>query len=823
MATIKYLVDLDLTKNQLLNVVVQNLAIAPNNPKDGQIYWDTADKTLYVWKTYSPIPSSAPFGEWVDLGSSGITNLDYVAAETNGLVTSSTGNNATIPLATLVAGTNKAGFLSPAEKTKLAGIEANAKDDQSAIEVPVSPAINAKTNVQAALEDHETRITTVTSASHDAVTLDSVVDVTAQAASLSGQQLTLKKATTSTDGVMSSEDKTKLDTVATNAQQNIATNLAVGTRTATAFPVTNNNGTGVTIPEASITEAGLLNAADKVKVNNAVLTTQSAIIASFLSLSASLAENSDTKIASQKATKSYVDALVLSYGALVFQDGYDASTDTPKLDSTPFATGIKRGWTYAVSAAGDFFTEAVEAGDLLVARQDSPTTRAHWVIINKNIPDVLSTLLVGFVVGANSTITSSDSILVAFGKVQAQLNNKEGGITAGTTSQYFRGDKTFQTLNTTVVPEGNNLYYTDVRVRATPLTGLSIANATPIVAADTILIASGKLQGQIDTKNALISHLEFNNTDLTVWNNGKGNIASNTSFGDGALQSNSTGINNQASGANALQFNSTGSNNQASGANALQFNSTSSNNQASGANALRFNSTGSNNQASGTNALRSNSTGSNNTASGLNSGLFIADGTTSNTNSNNSLFLGSDTKALADNQTNQIVIGSTAIGLGSNSAILGNSSITTTGLRGRVLVNTIADNGVDNLQITGSQTSTGQIKSTVATNTAPLVVASTTKVTNLNADLLDGLHSSDFYLATNPSSFTGKVVSVSSSTSLVSTFAIAHTFGADVIANARFVSDNSVFLCEVIMTNNLVTFNVNTPIAANSVKFIIIG
>ena len=46
------------------------------------------------------------------------------------------------------------------------------------------------------------------------------------------------------------------------------------------------------------------------------------------------------------------------------------------------------------------------------------------------------------------------------------FNDKQPFITAGTTLQYFRGDKTFQTLNTTVVPEGTNLYYLDSRARA---------------------------------------------------------------------------------------------------------------------------------------------------------------------------------------------------------------------------------------------------------------------------------------------------------------------------------------------------------------------
>lgn len=48
------------------------------------------------------------------------------------------------------------------------------------------------------------------------------------------------------------------------------------------------------------------------------------------------------------------------------------------------------------------------------------------------------------------------------------------------------------------LPEGvTNLYFTVARVRATVLTGLSLATSTAIVAADTFLVAMGKLQAQI--------------------------------------------------------------------------------------------------------------------------------------------------------------------------------------------------------------------------------------------------------------------------------------------------------------------------------------
>lgn len=63
--------------------------------------------------------------------------------------------------------------------------------------------------------------------------------------------------------------------------------------------------------------------------------------------------------------------------------------------------------------------------------------------------------------------------------VQQQLNEKEPGLGSGTVAQYLRGDKTWQNLTTTVVPEGTNLYYTDLRARSAisnTATGLTYLN-----------------------------------------------------------------------------------------------------------------------------------------------------------------------------------------------------------------------------------------------------------------------------------------------------------------------------------------------------------
>jgi trimeric autotransporter adhesin len=164
--------------------------------------------------------------------------------------------------------------------------------------------------------------------------------------------------------------------------------------------------------------------------------------------------------------------------------------------------------------------------------------------------------------------------------------------------------------------------------------------------------------------------------------------SNNTAIGLQALYYNTTGANNSAHGYRALYSNTTGASNSAHGYLALHSNTTGNSNTATGIYALYFNTTGANNTAHGHQALYSNTTGNSNTAVGRDAGRFIADGTTANTVTSNSVFLGYNTKALADSQTNQIVIGDTAVGLGSNTAILGNSSITKTQLQGNVGIGT---------------------------------------------------------------------------------------------------------------------------------------
>ena len=49
--------DLDFNQNEIQNAVEQNLATAPSNPKEGQKYWNTALKKLFIyeWKAMGRI------------------------------------------------------------------------------------------------------------------------------------------------------------------------------------------------------------------------------------------------------------------------------------------------------------------------------------------------------------------------------------------------------------------------------------------------------------------------------------------------------------------------------------------------------------------------------------------------------------------------------------------------------------------------------------------------------------------------------------------------------------------------------------------------
>ena len=79
-----------------------------------------------------------------------------------------------------------------------------------------------------------------------------------------------------------------------------------------------------------------------------------------------------------------IDTAVSS--SLTYRGGYNASTNTPDLTTSP--NSILTGDTYAVTVAGDasgFWSPTLNIGDLVIANIDSPATIADWTEVQSNI------------------------------------------------------------------------------------------------------------------------------------------------------------------------------------------------------------------------------------------------------------------------------------------------------------------------------------------------------------------------------------------------------------------------------------------------------
>lgn len=146
-------------------------------------------------------------------------------------------------------------------------------------------------------------------------------------------------------------------------------------------------------------------------------------------------------------------------------------------------------YTYVNGDNGKFVTHSNASAIAGTLPQAGASFPAGWWTEVKNIGAGTLTIT-----PTTSTIDGAASLVLTTGQGVTLLSNgtnyftlgREKAITAGTTAQYWRGDKTWSNLAADVL--------------AVLLTGLSTATATAVVAADSILVGIGKLQAQVNAK-----------------------------------------------------------------------------------------------------------------------------------------------------------------------------------------------------------------------------------------------------------------------------------------------------------------------------------
>lgn len=416
--------------------------------------------------------------------TAGVTNLSVGNRTTTTLdVISDAGTDATLPFAT----TSLAGLISAADKTKLDGIVSGANlyvhpnhsgDVVSVADGATTIATNVVSNTKLAqapantLKGNNTgspaNVLDLTVSEVKALLSIAATDVSNTAAG-NIASTTVQAAINELDGekqvnLQFQEEGTNLGTSGTVNVINFtgatitasrsgntltvdvaggggggATNLSVANRTSTTLDVASDTGTDATIPQATITEAGLLTASDKVKLNSTTGTNT----------------GDQTSIVGITGTKAQFDTAVTD-GNFLYVGDISQYTDELAQD----AIGLMVDSTLVYVDGTPLLTRAALTGDVTASQASNATTIATNVVTNTKLAQAPTLTLKGNNTGGTANVAdlTASQVKTMLAIAGSDVSNTPSGSIASTTVQTalneLDGEKN---VNLQFQEEGTNL------------------------------------------------------------------------------------------------------------------------------------------------------------------------------------------------------------------------------------------------------------------------------------------------------------------------------------------------------------------------------
>lgn len=209
------------------------------------------------------------------------------------------------------------------------------------------------------------------------------------------------------------------------------------------------------------------------------------------------------------ASETAVTSVFGRIGAVVAQAGDYTTTQVTEGTNLYFTQGRARG-SISLTTTGTTATYNTSTGVLNIPQYLTAFTETDpiWIADKPSYATkvYVDTAVANLVDSAPTTLDTLNELAAALGDdpnfattITTLIGTKEPAITAGTTAQYWRGDKSWQTLNTTAVAEGTNLYFTTNRARASFSAGTNITiDANGVIAGTysyTLPIASTTVLG----------------------------------------------------------------------------------------------------------------------------------------------------------------------------------------------------------------------------------------------------------------------------------------------------------------------------------------